>query len=132
MMLKRMLLVTVLGFIFSTSSIADDIPKFFKDTLPDFAAGDMLKGYGAVQGEGAALDAKTRELIGLAVAAQIPCDYCVYSHTEKLKKLGASESEIREAVAAAGYVRLWSTMLYGGSYSLDEFKAEFSKLLDGS
>src|SRR5689334_7687820 len=27
-----------------------------------------------------ALDAKTKELIGLAVAAQIPCEYCIQFH----------------------------------------------------
>ena len=29
-----------------------------------------------------ALPSKTRELIGLAVAAQIPCEYCIYYHTK--------------------------------------------------
>ena len=50
----------------------------------------------------------------------------------KLKKLGASHAEIREAVANAAYIRLWSTMLYGGDYDLDEFKAEFDQLVGGS
>ena len=119
--------------IFVTGTIAaQDMPKFFKDILPEHAAVDMLKGYGTLQGEEAALDEKTRELIGLAVAAQIPCEYCVYSHMAKLKKLGASSAEIREAVANAAYIRMWSTMLYGGDYDLDEFKAEFDQLLGGA
>lgn len=122
------------GFFLCSSSVAfsSDLPKFFKDTLPEFAAEDMVKGYGTLQDENAALDAKTRELIGLAVSAQIPCQYCVYSHFLKLKKLGASDAEIKEAVAAAGYVRLWSTMLYGGDYDLEEFKKEFDQLVAGS
>ncbi len=37
-----------------------------------------------------ALDGKTKELIGLGVAAQIPCDYCIYFHTEAARKNGAT------------------------------------------
>src|SRR5260221_5407484 len=35
-----------------------------------------------------ALSNKEKELIGLAVAAQIPCQYCVYFHTESAKADG--------------------------------------------
>jgi AhpD family alkylhydroperoxidase len=44
----------------------------------------------------AALPTKVRELIGLAVAAQIPCQYCVYYHIKSAKAAGASEEEMRE------------------------------------
>ena len=63
-------------------------------------------------GEGA-LDAKTMQLIGLAVAAQIPCDYCIHYHRQAATAAGASEQELAEAAAMAGYVRNWSTVLYG-------------------
>ena len=61
-------------------------------------------------GQGA-LDAKTMQLIGLAVAAQIPCDFCIHYHRQAAMSLGASEQEVAEAVAMAGYVRNWSTVL---------------------
>ena len=48
-----------------------------------------------------ALPSKEKELIGLAVAAQIPCTYCVVFHTEAAKLNGATDDEIREAVAMA-------------------------------
>lgn len=36
----------------------------------------------------AAIPAKYTHLIGIAVAAQIPCDYCIHFHTGMVKMLG--------------------------------------------
>ena len=74
--------------------------------------------------ENTALPAKTRELIGLAVAAQIPCQYCVYYHIKAAKANGATEEEIREAVHQASLTRHWSTILYGNHYDLETYKSE--------
>jgi len=71
-----------------------------------------------------ALPSKIRELIGLAVAAQIPCQYCVYYHAKAAKAAGASEEEIREAVHQASLTRHWSTVLYGNQYNLKVYKSE--------
>jgi AhpD family alkylhydroperoxidase len=71
-----------------------------------------------------ALPAKVRELIGLAVSAQIPCQYCVYYHIKAAKAAGASEEEIREAVHQASLTRHWSTILYGNQYDLEAYKKE--------
>lgn len=71
------------------------------------------------------LDAKTKSLINLAVAAQIPCQYCVWLETEMAKKAGASQDEVAEAVAQAAYVRHWSTFINGMQVDFDTFKKEF-------
>ncbi|MDB5524968.1 MAG: alkylhydroperoxidase like protein AhpD family [Rhizobium sp.] len=71
------------------------------------------------------LNSKTKALINLAVAAQIPCRYCVWIETEVAKKSGATQDEIAEAVAQAAYVRHWSTVLNGMQVDFDEFKKEF-------
>ena len=71
-----------------------------------------------------ALPAKVRELIGLAVSAQIPCQYCVYYHIKAAKAAGANEEEIREAVHQASLTRHWSTILYGNQYDLEVYKTE--------
>lgn len=71
-----------------------------------------------------ALPAKQRELNGLAVAAQIPCQYCAYYHMKAAKAAGAGEEEIREAVHQASLTRHWSTILYGNQYDLDADKSE--------
>lgn len=71
-----------------------------------------------------ALPSKVRELIGLAVAAQIPCQYCVYYHIKAAKAAGANQEEIREAVHQASLTRHWSTILYGNQYDLDAYQSE--------
>lgn len=60
-----------------------------------------------------ALDGKTKELLVLGGAAQIPCQYCVYFHTKEAKLSGATDEEVREAVAMSAIVRHWSTVLNG-------------------
>jgi AhpD family alkylhydroperoxidase len=72
---------------------------------------------------------KYRELIALGVAAQIPCAYCAYAHTAFAKANGATDAEVREAIGYAGEVRLWSTILNGSQYDLDQWKADIDGIL---
>ncbi len=106
---------------------ADTVPRFYKDTYPEHALQSRLHADEVLIGEHAKLGAKTRELIALGVSAQIPCAYCVYVHTSNAYAAGASEAEVREAVATAAHVRHWSTVLNGMAYDLDAFKAEVGK-----
>jgi AhpD family alkylhydroperoxidase len=76
-----------------------------------------------------ALPNKVKELIGLAVAAQVPCEYCIYAHTQAAKANGASDAEIREAVAMAAITRHWSTVLNGLQMDKDRFRREFDQIL---
>lgn len=76
-----------------------------------------------------ALSGKEKELIGLAVAAQIPCTYCVYFHTAAAKANGATDAAIREAVAMAAISRHWSTVLNGMQMDLATFKTETDTVL---
>ena len=78
-----------------------------------------------------ALDGKTKELMGLAVAAQIPCSYCVYFHTAAAKANGATDEEIKEAVAMAAIVRHWSTVLNGMQVDLGDVQARGRPLMHG-
>ncbi|TIP50248.1 MAG: carboxymuconolactone decarboxylase family protein, partial [Mesorhizobium sp.] len=89
------------------------VPDMFK-TLPDVAvAGAWAEIKGVQLNPNTALNGKTKELMGLAVASQIPCQYCIYFHTLAAKANGASDEEIKEAIAMAAIVRHWSTMLNG-------------------
>lgn len=108
----------------ATSSAAQNAPRFFSETYPSHALGPAMQWYGSLGGEGAELDAATRELVMLGVAAQVPCDYCVYAHARNARAAGATEAQIREAVAAAAAVRMWSTVLNGMNYDYAEFTAE--------
>lgn len=75
--------------------------------------------------EKGALDPKVKSLINIAVAAQIPCRYCIWLDTKMARDLGATDEEIAEAVAQAGLTRHWSAILNGMQVDFETFKAEF-------
>jgi AhpD family alkylhydroperoxidase len=105
------------------------VPSFFKQ-LPESALAGAWAEMKAFQlSPKTQLNGKTKELIGLAVAAQIPCQYCIYFHTAAAKANGATEEEIREAVAMAAVVRHWSTVLNGMQVDLNGFKRETDTVL---
>jgi len=76
------------------------------------------------------LPGRTKELIGLGVAAQIPCRYCIIAHTDFAKLNGASEAEIGDAVAMAAITRHWSTYLNGIQTDETKFRAEVAKIIE--
>lgn len=126
-LLKMVVLANALAF-FAAIVVAEPPPKFYKNTYPEHALKSRLEAEGVLMGEHAKLNSKTRELIALGVSAQIPCVYCVYVHTKNARASGATEAEIREAVATAAHVRHWSTILNGMDYDLDAFKSEVDKM----
>ena len=77
------------------------------------------------------LDMKTKELIGLAVAAQVPCEYCVMFHTQAARMNGASEQEIQEAVGMAAITREASTLLNGLMIDKTQFKKDLDRMSRG-
>jgi AhpD family alkylhydroperoxidase len=121
--LRIAILVTTLALVSSTA-FGEGPPKFYQDTYPEHALKSRLNAEEVLKGKDAKLDAKTRELIALGVSSQIPCTYCIYAHDKNARAAGASEAEIREAVATAAHVRHWSTVLNGMAYDFDKFKAE--------
>jgi AhpD family alkylhydroperoxidase len=73
------------------------------------------------------LDGKTKELIGVAVAAQIPCRFCVSFHTEAARMNGASDDELREAVAMAALSLHWATIITGSLEDEPQFRREIDQ-----
>src|SRR5215467_4481712 len=65
-----------------TSASAQEPPEYLKQPLPDQALKPHWDEQLAVMNPKGALDGKTKQLIALGVAAQIPCVYCVYGHTK--------------------------------------------------
>lgn len=106
-------------------------PEWMKQTQPAVALPGVWEEFQAMNGPKGALDAKTKELIGLAVAAQIPCQYCVYGHTLGAKHAGATDEQIKEAIAVAGMVRNLSTGMNGSAYDFAKFKAEVDAFYAG-
>lgn len=104
------------------------VPIMMK-VYPDHLRASAWEWFKATQNPDAAIPAKYSQLISLAVAAQIPCAYCVYAHTTMAKMVGASEDEIQEAVATAADVRHWSTVLNGAGVDFEKFKTEWDGIL---
>lgn len=60
-----------------------------------------------------ALDARTREIIALAVSATNGCSYCVNSHTAALQKLGLSTEALGEVLAIVGLFNMTNKLADG-------------------
>lgn len=105
------------------------VPGFFK-AFPESGIPGAWAEFKAVQlNPNTKLTGKEKELMGLAIASQIPCHYCIYFHTAAAKANGATDEEIREAVAMAAIVRHWSTVLNGMQVDFDQFKGETDTVL---
>lgn len=104
-------------------------PGFFKMFPEAGIAGAWAEFKGIQLNPATALTGKEKELIGLAVAAQVPCRYCVLFHTAAARLNGATDEEIGEAVAMAAITRHWSTVLNGMQVDEEQFAAEVSDLM---
>ncbi|MBI1947486.1 MAG: carboxymuconolactone decarboxylase family protein [Deltaproteobacteria bacterium] len=106
------------------------VPTFFA-TFPDSGIAGGWREMKSVQlSSTTAIPPKYKELIGLAVAAQIPCQYCVNFHTTVLTQLaGASNAEVQEAIVMASIVRHWSTVLNGMQMDRAAFNAEVDRAM---
>lgn len=62
-----------------------------------------------------ALDAKTKELIALALGVAARCDPCIGFHTQALAKLGATRQEVDEALGVATYMGGGPSLMYAAS-----------------
>lgn len=105
------------------------VPSFLR-SFPEGAIGPAWREMKTVQlGRDTRLPPRTKELIGLAVAAQVPCKYCSHFHTEAAKLSGASDREVKEAVALAALTRHWSTVLNGSQIDEDRFRREVDQIM---
>jgi AhpD family alkylhydroperoxidase len=70
-----------------------------------------------------ALDAKTKELIALALSVAVRCDPCIGFHAKALVKLGATRQEIDETLGVATYMGGGPSLMYAASAvaAFDEF-----------
>jgi len=70
------------------------------------------------------LDLKVKSLIGVAVAAQIPCRYCLWLETTVAKANGVTDAELEEAVTMAASVRLRSTVFNAPAFDFEAYKSD--------
>lgn len=100
------------------------VPTFVK-MLPKAALPGAWQEIKAMEFSGpTALDEKTKALISLAVAAQIPCTYCIWADTNAARQAGATDEQIGEAVVVGALARHWSTVFNGLQIDFEQFKAE--------
>lgn len=104
------------------------VPTMF-EVFPKYALAGAWENFKQLNSPESKIPAKYRELLQLAVASQIPCQYCIYFHTAAAKAYGATEEEIREAVAQGAQTRHWSMILQGNQVDLQSFKDEFDGIM---
>ncbi|CAG0959628.1 4-carboxymuconolactone decarboxylase [Methylophilaceae bacterium] len=61
------------------------------------------------------LDAKTKELIALALGVAARCDGCIGFHTKALVRLGATAEEVHEALGIAIYMGGGPSAMYAAN-----------------
>lgn len=93
---------------------------------PKLVAG--YQGLAAAQNGAGALDAKTRELIALAVAVTTRCDGCISSHAKAARDAGVTEAELADALGTAIALNAGAAYVYSvrAMEALGQFKAEAS------
>ena len=71
------------------------------------------------------LDAKTKELIAMALSVAVRCDPCIGFHARALVKLGATRQELDETLGVATYMGGGPSLMYAASAvsAFEEFAA---------
>jgi AhpD family alkylhydroperoxidase len=100
------------------------LPAFVKQLPKAAVAGAWREEKDLELSDRTALPPKVKALISLAVAAQIPCEYCIWADTNDARRAGATEEEIAEAVGMAAVTRHWSTMFNGLQVDFTQFKKD--------
>jgi AhpD family alkylhydroperoxidase len=88
-------------------------------------APDLTRGYRMLvtsRAKSGALDAKTRELMALAVAVTLRCDGCITTHVDLARKQGATSDEITDALGVAVMVNAGAALVYSAR-TIDAFHA---------
>lgn len=102
------------------------------DRIGTFAAAspDTFKGYQTLSKAAektGQLDAKTRELIALAVSVTTRCDGCITVHAAQAVRLGSTKAEIAEALGVAVALNAGAAMVYSAR-ALDAVEAHATAL----
>ena len=72
-----------------------------------------------------AIPLKHAQLAAISASVAMKCVYCIPAHTAFARAAGATEAEIKTAVAIAADVALNSPMLYGNQYDMGAFMKMF-------
>ena len=67
-----------------------------------------------------ALDARTKELLYLAVSVTNNCEYCIVSHMAGARKAGANDAMLAELMAVVGMANETNRLVNGWRVEVDE------------
>ena len=67
-----------------------------------------------------ALDAKTKEMLYIAVSIAHGCPYCIHSHTAAARAKGMSEAEYHEMIAIVGMAAETNRLVTGLGVPIDK------------
>jgi len=84
---------------------------------------EVMKAFGGMAmsaGASGALDAKTKELIALAVSVAVRCDDCIGFHAKAAASRGATREEVMETLGMAIYMGAGPSVMYA-SHALAAF-----------
>ena len=110
------------------SSDSRDWPQWIRELsagLRDLRSGapDVMKGFSSIAQaalEPRALDAKTKELIALAIGIAVRCDDCIAFHVKAAIDHGATREEVLETLGMAIYMGAGPSAMYA-SHALEAF-----------
>lgn len=125
--------VSIIVMCVSTFALADDQMREVKTANPFVALHPEAQQdataeyYEAVENNvfNGAIPLKYAQLAALSASVAIRCEYCIPAHTAFAKAAGATDEEIKTAVAIAADVSLNSSMLYGNQFDMDTFLKMF-------
>ena len=108
--------------------MVQDWPELTKALTADVrqlraGAPDVMKAFGSLAvtaGAAKALDAKTKELIALAIGVSTRCDDCIAFHAKAAVDHGATRDEVMETLGMAIYMGAGPSAMYA-SHALAAF-----------
>jgi AhpD family alkylhydroperoxidase len=98
---------------------------FMNEILPDTA-----EAFGKLRNsifKDAFLDVKTKELIAVASAVLMRCQFCVDVHSQRAIAAGAAKEELAEAIAVAIFVAAGSQVGWTNTYGESIYDKIFEK-----
>ena len=101
-----------------TRNVSRNLAALRKD-LPDVMS--AFAGLSRAATTAGALDAKTKELIALALGVAARCDACIGFHVQTLVKLGTTMRELEETLAMAVYMGGGPSLMYSAN-ALEAFE----------
>jgi len=95
-----------------TTAISANVRQL-KESVPDVMTSFNALGKAALAP--GAIDAKTKELIALAIGVAARCDGCLGYHTQALARLGATREEVHEMLGVAVYMGGRPSLMYAAN-----------------